>query len=785
MYPFGLNDKVGDEFSIQRNKKLVARQFPKLARTFPRKSKGNGKNSPKLEPGTFLNIIDHLLQTSLPDVMNYIRVTVDSLKKSTLKKIVVLIQDTILADDKNQHFVQWYLAIIDAIESKLLKPTVEKPKQIPESILKIKFHNKAVEIINLPNILHSPLLSSSYPKNLVNKEYVVPTVVYTLEDSIHSKIFNYNKFVSKLDLNAFIEDETTLPCDCVNSPFIDNDHGHVITGDLKIVTDLKLRNLLSKGPNHREPVQLDFDKAKEEILSGVNGLIAKWSDKFKIHGKSFDEWKMQLDDLITERITSLRKTFVPKKVVPTLELSSSKICLKNLKRQYVITPIDKATGNVSFVCKRFFAKTLVTELGIGRNVDSEEDGTYVSVQDNLDDILNKHKNDLKSKFGIDVTTDDNGLPNMYWIPKKHKIPSKARFIIGASHCSVKPLAKALTSVFKLFYKQIENYCKIDHFFTGVKTFWVLQDKKPVVDSIRNLNKRRNAKSIMTFDFSTLYTKIPHDKLKEVLHELTDWCYKGCKRSKIVVDEYGATWNTKKHFKGKCIKFSVDDVKEAISYLLDNCYFTVGDQIFKQRIGIPMGSDPAPFFANLFLYYYESRFLKVLKKTNLPLARKFGNVWRFIDDLGALNYNGEFEKAAPKIYPPELELKKENDGSKNASFLDLDITIEDDKTCSLKLYDKRDAFPFDIVRLPHISNNMPSRIFYATFGGELLRIARCTTGCEDFIESSKSLIQRMRRQGAEIPNLKRTINKTFLNNPTDFEPLCTVFHFKQTLNKSLT
>ena len=199
----------------------------------------------------------------------------------------------------------------------------------------------------------------------------------------------------------------------------------------------------------------------------------------------------------------------------------------------------------------------------------------------------------------------------------------------------------------------------------------------------------------------------------------------------------------------------------------------------------MGSDPAPFFANLFLYYYESRFIKNLKKTNLPLARKFGNVWRYIDDLGALNDNGEFEKFAPEIYPPELELKKENDGSKNASFLDLDITIEDDKTFSLKLYDKRDAFPFDIVRLPYISNNMPSRIFYATFGGELLRIARCTTGCENFIESSKSLIQRMRKQGAEIPNLKRTINKTFLKNPNDFEPLCTVFHFKQTLNESLT
>ena len=145
----------------------------------------------------------------------------------------------------------------------------------------------------------------------------------------------------------------------------------------------------------------------------------------------------------------------------------------------------------------------------------------------------------------------------------------------------------------------------------MKTFWVIQDKKPVVKTIRNLNKRKHAKSIMTFDFSTLYTKIPHDKLKEVLHELTDFCFKGCRTSKILVNEYGATWKHAKNSKG--IKFSIDNVKEAISYLLDNCHFNVGDNIFKQRIGIPMGSDPAPFFANLFLYYYEHRFIKELKK----------------------------------------------------------------------------------------------------------------------------------------------------------------------------
>ena len=96
-----------------------------------------------------------------------------------------------------------------------------------------------------------------------------------------------------------------------------------------------------------------------------------------------------------------------------------------------------------------------------------------------------------------------------------------------------------------------------------------------------------------------------------------------------------------------------------------------------------------------------------------------------------------------------------------------------------------SFPFDIVRLPNISNNMPARIFYATLGGELLRIARCTTNCEDFLKSSEAPIQCMRKQGAEIPQTKRTINKTFLNHPDDFEPLCSVFHFKKALNDSLS
>ena len=54
-----------------------------------------------------------------------------------------------------------------------------------------------------------------------------PTVVYSLTNPVRSKIFNFNKFVSNIDVKA-------LPCNCANSSFIDKDHGHIVIWDLRI-----------------------------------------------------------------------------------------------------------------------------------------------------------------------------------------------------------------------------------------------------------------------------------------------------------------------------------------------------------------------------------------------------------------------------------------------------------------------------------------------------------------------------------------------------------------------
>ena len=71
----------------------------------------------------------------------------------------------------------------------------------------------------------------------------------------------------------------------------ESDHQHVITGDLEIVSDIKLRNLISKGPNYREPVLFSCSKGKEEILKGIDNCITAWSNKEGLHVGAFADWK--------------------------------------------------------------------------------------------------------------------------------------------------------------------------------------------------------------------------------------------------------------------------------------------------------------------------------------------------------------------------------------------------------------------------------------------------------------------------------------------------------------
>ena len=164
---------------------------------------------------------------------------------------------------------------------------------------------------------------------------------------------------------------------------------------------------------------------------------------------------------------------------------------------------------------------------------------------------------MKIKFGIhNIAIENHRLPIMYWIPKMHKNPIKARFIIASPKSSIKPLARTITSIFCLFFRQLQTCNNKCRFSTGVNTFWVVQTNKPVIDAMNELNKRRKATSVSTFDFCTLI----------------DFCFDVGESKCITVNNYGAPWV--KNTKDNVIYLNKQNIKDAVAYLLFNCCFTV-------------------------------------------------------------------------------------------------------------------------------------------------------------------------------------------------------------------
>ena len=142
------------------------------------------------------------------------------------------------------------------------------------------------------------------------------------------------------------------------------------------------------------------------------------------------------------------------------------------------------------------------------------------MNDALHTVLQQQNNTLDSVFGLKNNDEEfNCFPCIYWLPKMHKIPSGARFIITGKKYINKQLSKHVTSAFKLCYSQIDAYHKRKH-FSGTKTFWLIQN-----NSLHS-TKEKNAKQISTFDFSTLYTKIPYNKLLVILYIVVDFVFKG-------------------------------------------------------------------------------------------------------------------------------------------------------------------------------------------------------------------------------------------------------------------
>ena len=111
-----------------------------------------------------------------------------------------------------------------------------------------------------------------------------------------------------------------------------------------------------------------------------------------------------------------------------------------------------------------------------------------------------------------------------------------------------------------------------------------------------------ATSIQTFDFSTLYTSIPHDLLKSRMNNIINNAFKhknGATRYTHIKVGRNKSYFTSDPLNGDN-KYTANDICKMIEFLVDNIYVRFGGQLFRQMVGIPMGTNCAPLLADLSL-----------------------------------------------------------------------------------------------------------------------------------------------------------------------------------------
>ena len=107
------------------------------------------------------------------------------------------------------------------------------------------------------------------------------------------------------------------------------------------------------------------------------------------------------------------------------------------------------------------------------------------------------------------------LPYIYLIPKMHKNPYKHRFIAGSSKSSTKPLSILLTKLLTHIKQGLQKYCETAYSRSGINRMWILKYSKELLEYLKSPTFN-HVTSIKSFDFSTLNTTIPHQKLKDRL-----------------------------------------------------------------------------------------------------------------------------------------------------------------------------------------------------------------------------------------------------------------------------
>ena len=148
--------------------------------------------------------------------------------------------------------------------------------------------------------------------------------------------------------------------------------------------------------------------------------------------------------------------------------------------------------------------------------------------------------------------------------------------------------------------RVIKYCTTVYERNGKTLFWSIKNSGEILNKLKS--RCFLAPGLSTYDFSTLYNTLPHNLIKEKLTELIEQSINRAGSLYLACNDKNAFFTSEQPKRYKL--WSCQKMCDVLRYLLDNIIIRFGLKLYRQIVGIPIGTNCAPLVADLFLFRYE-------------------------------------------------------------------------------------------------------------------------------------------------------------------------------------
>jgi len=242
-----------------------------------------------------------------------------------------------------------------------------------------------------------------------------------------------------------------------------------------------------------------------------------------------------------------------------------------------------------------------------------------------------------------------------------KDPFNFRYMVASSDIYLTPLSKLCALVWGAI--RLEAIDMWNDLFPNFPC-WLILSADKIRKKVEALNLVSNQSTVLQcYDVKQYYTNVPLQDLERRLTEVATKIYRrhtnkltggrtwvnndhqtylqvhekntGKKYSFVRLTPQAAAQSKNSNRNTKSI--SLEQAVKLASTIIFNTFFWLGNAILLQTIGIPMGANPSPAFADIYLFYYEFEFVRHMWADEADreiLHRWFSVIARFQDDIFA-------------------------------------------------------------------------------------------------------------------------------------------------------